>query len=212
MPRISTEQNQWIITHTQTCTHTHRHALAHTLTLEGFDLSDSIIQCTTVCVTVLLVRGWFVSYLSTCRNTNTCDWYFAALLFIIHTSVCACVCVRAWDRPYAHDPELEFACVYPCEHVCVHKQVCINGVNGCICAHFSSLFRCVCVCVRVCVCACVCVRMPLPKHSRASVPAPYVLTLVEGLAVLEVPDRTEGGKVKMRCCKNKKTRGEKNGY
>lgn len=39
--------------------------------------------------------------------------------------------------------------------------------------------------------------MPPPKHSRVTVPAPYVLTLVEGLAALEVPDRptdrVEGG-------------------
>lgn len=45
--------------------------------------------------------------------------------------------------------------------------------------------------------------MPPPKHSRATVPAPYVLTLVEGLAALKVPDRptdrrTEGGKEMMR--------------
>lgn len=31
--------------------------------------------------------------------------------------------------------------------------------------------------------------MPPTKHSGAGVPALYILTLVEGLAVLEVPDR-----------------------
>lgn len=51
--------------------------------------------------------------------------------------------------------------------------------------------------------------MPPPKHSRATVPAPYVLTLVEGLAALKVPDRptdrrTEGGKEMMRREEKKK--------
>lgn len=50
--------------------------------------------------------------------------------------------------------------------------------------------------------------MPPPKHSRATVPALYVLTLVEGLAALKVPDRptdrgTEGGEEMIRSCKKK---------
>lgn len=51
--------------------------------------------------------------------------------------------------------------------------------------------------------------MPPPKHSRATVPALYVLTLVEGLVVLKVPDRltdreTEGGEETSRSCKKGK--------